>query len=105
MSPEKLFDALVEYYNSPQPDGLNAAELEDWLERGRGKTQRKVLEIFSDWLQVNHLLQEEPYIARRLTEFLQSLEAGPNGKVSTLIQERIKDLVKIILRPYLLLRD
>lgn len=94
MTADALFDALVEYYNLPQPDDLNVSELEDWLERGKGRTQRKVLEIFSDWLQSNHLLEEEPHIAGRLTEFLQSITTGPNAKVSKLIQERIKDLVR-----------
>lgn len=93
MTADALFEALVEYYNLPQPDDLSVPELEDWLERGRGRTQRKVLEIFGDWLQSNHLLEEEPRIARRLTDFLQSITTGPNAKVSKLVQERIKDLV------------
>lgn len=92
LSPDALFDALVEYYNLPQPDDLNVRELEDWLERVRGRTQRKVLEIFSDWLQANHLLEQEPNIAGRLTEFLKSITTGPNSKVSKLIQGRINDL-------------
>ncbi|KAF9444606.1 ras GEF [Macrolepiota fuliginosa MF-IS2] len=92
MTADVLFDALVEYYNLPQPGDLTVSELEDWLERGKRKTQRKVLEIFSDWLQSNHLLEEEPHIAGRLTEFLQSITSGPNAKVSKLIQARIQDL-------------
>jgi son of sevenless-like protein len=93
MSPDALFDALVGYYNAPQPGDLSVLELEDWLERVQGRTQRKVLEIFSDWLQTNHLLEQEPHIARRFTEFLQSITSGPNHRISKLIQERISDLV------------
>lgn len=94
MSSGALFDALIEYYNLLEPDGLNVAELDDWLERGRGRTQRKVLEIFGDWLQANCLLEQEPNIAGRLTEFLKSITPGPNNKLSKLIQEQIKDLVR-----------
>jgi len=96
MSPGALFDALVEYYDLPEPEGLNVAELEDWLERGRGRTQRKVLEIFGDWLQANHLLEQEPNTntAGRLTEFLKSITSGPSSKLSKLIQDQIKDLAR-----------
>lgn len=99
MSSGVLFDALIEYYNLLEPDGLNVAELEDWLERGRGRTQRKVLEIFGDWLQANCLLEQEPNIAGRLTEFLKSITPGPNNKLSKLIQEQIKDLTFSIGNP------
>lgn len=95
---DALFEALIEYYNLPVPDDLNVSELEDWLERGKGRTQRKVLEIFGDWLVSHHLL-EEPHIARRLTEFLQSIMSGPNSKVSKLVQEQIKDLVRSFSQP------
>lgn len=97
MTADALFDALIGYYDRPQPDDLNVSELEDWLERGKGRIQRRVLELFSDWLQSNHLLEEEPHIAGRLTEFLQSITTASNAKVAKLIQERIKDLVRILL--------
>jgi len=97
MSPGALFDALVEYYDLPEQEGLNVAELEDWLERGRGRTQRKVLEIFGDWLQANHLLEQEPNIAGRLTEFLKSITSGPSSKLSKLIQDQIKDLARSLI--------
>lgn len=93
MTADALFEILMEYYNLPTPEDLNVSELEDWLERGKRRTQRRVLEIFSDWLLSHHLL-EEPHIARRLTEFLQSVTSGPNSKVSKLVQEQIKDLVR-----------
>ncbi|KXN88925.1 Cell division control protein 25 [Leucoagaricus sp. SymC.cos] len=99
MSPDALFDALVEYYYLHEPEDLNVLELEDWLERVQGRTQRKVLEIFSDWLQAHRLLEQEPHIAGRLTDFLQSITSGPNNKVSKLIQERIKDLTFSIASP------
>jgi len=94
MSPGALFDALVEYYDLPEPEGLDVAELEDWLERGRGRTQRKVLEIFGAWLQANHLLEQEPNTGGRLTEFLKSITSGPSSKLSKLIQDQIKDLAR-----------
>lgn len=105
MSSDALFDVLVGYYNLPQPDDLNAFEQEDWLERAQGRTQRKVLEIFSDWLQANHLLEQEPHIAGRLQEFLQSITAGPNHKISELIQERIKDLVATFHPSHMFIRN
>lgn len=98
MTADALFEALIEYYNLPVPDDLNVSELEDWLERAKGRTQRKVLEIFGDWLTSHHLL-EEPHIARRLTEFLQSITSGPNSRVSKLVQEQINDLVRPFTRP------
>ncbi len=94
MTADALFDALVGYYNLSQPDDLTASELEDWLERGKRPTQRRVLELFGDWLQSNHLLEEEPHIARRLTEFLQSITTTSNAKIAKVIQERIQDLVR-----------
>ncbi|KAJ3561149.1 hypothetical protein NP233_g10371 [Leucocoprinus birnbaumii] len=92
MSPDALFDSLVGYYNLPRPDNLTNNEVEDWMERAQAKTQRKVLEVFSDWLQLNHLLEQEPNIAGRLTEFLKTITTGPNSKVANLIQERINVL-------------
>ncbi|XP_006454234.1 hypothetical protein AGABI2DRAFT_214033 [Agaricus bisporus var. bisporus H97] len=98
MTADALFETLMEYYNLPTPEDLNVSELEDWLERGKRRTQRRVLEIFSDWLLSHHLL-EEPHIARRLTEFLQSVTSGPNSKVSKLVQEQIKDLTFAVVSP------
>jgi son of sevenless-like protein len=95
MTAEALFNTLMDYYNRPQPEDLNVSELEDWIERGQLRTQRRVLELFGEWLQSHQLVRYEPHIAEKLDHFLQSITSSSNVKVAKMIRIRIQDLVRI----------
>ncbi|TFK77505.1 ras GEF [Pluteus cervinus] len=70
MTADQLFDMLVERYRMNHPEQAEGAEYEDWKERFLLPTQKRVLTIFTMWLEDHRLLEEEPHIAGRMTEFL-----------------------------------
>ncbi|KDR85609.1 hypothetical protein GALMADRAFT_54074 [Galerina marginata CBS 339.88] len=69
----RLFELLVDRFNMKSPKSLTDSEYKDWKANLREPMRRKVLEVFSRWLEEHRLLEEEPYIAQRLTEFLSTL--------------------------------
>ncbi|KAJ3717263.1 ras guanine nucleotide exchange factor domain-containing protein [Lentinula guzmanii] len=70
MTPDDLFDMLVDIYRMPYPENLTESEFDEWRDRCLQPTQRHILVVFTMWLEEYRLLEEEPYISRRLMEFL-----------------------------------
>lgn len=90
---DRLFDMLVETYMMDHLKDLAAAELEEW----KGyliATQRRVLMIFTMWLEDHRLLEHEPHIASKLTEFLQRILEPPLASMARLLVKTINRLVK-----------
>ncbi|KAF5384966.1 hypothetical protein D9615_001164 [Tricholomella constricta] len=88
---DDLFDMLVEIYRMDHPKDLATAEFEEW----KGHliaTQRRVLMIFTMWLEDHRLLEQEPHIASRLTEFLRLILAPPLASMARLLQKSIQRL-------------
>ncbi|GLB35754.1 putative guanine nucleotide exchange factor for Ras-like GTPases; N-terminal motif containing protein [Lyophyllum shimeji] len=86
-----LFDMLVETYRMDHPKDLATAELEEWT----GyliETQRRVLMVFTMWLEDHRLLEHEPHIASKLTEFLRLIGAPPLAAMARLLQKSIQRL-------------
>ncbi|KAF8899165.1 ras guanine nucleotide exchange factor domain-containing protein [Infundibulicybe gibba] len=75
MSADQLFDMLVDRFRMGHPPEMNSAEFEDWKSKRLFPTRRRVLTIFTMWLEDHRLLEEEPHIAQRLTNFLTSIVA------------------------------
>lgn len=92
---DTLFEMLIERYRMDHPVKLIATEFVDWKEKKLLPTQKRILMIFTVWLEDHRLLEEEPHIARRLTDFL-SLVATPQPLAITakLIIQSIKRLVR-----------
>ncbi|OBZ79386.1 Cell division control protein 25 [Grifola frondosa] len=72
---DEVFDALVKQYNINHPTALSLTELEHWKEKRLKPTRRRVLSIFHVWSEGHGLLQDDPQIARRLVDFLDSIKA------------------------------
>lgn len=73
-TPTILFDMLVDRYNTLPPENLSDCHRIEWITHIRLPLRLRVLEVFGVWLENHRLLDEEPYIARRLTDFLKSLD-------------------------------
>ncbi|RDB29470.1 Cell division control protein 25 [Hypsizygus marmoreus] len=86
-----LFDMLVEIYRTDHPKELATTEFEDW-KRNLVATQRRVLMIFTMWLEDHRLLEEEPHIAQRLTEFLRLIVTPPLASMARLLIKTIQRL-------------
>ncbi|PPR06125.1 hypothetical protein CVT26_005347, partial [Gymnopilus dilepis] len=53
---DRLFELLVERFNIKSPKGLTDPEHKDWKHQLREPVRRKVLEVFSRWLEDHRLL-------------------------------------------------
>ncbi|KAJ6523591.1 ras guanine nucleotide exchange factor domain-containing protein [Mycena capillaripes] len=92
-SANQLFDLLVARYNMERPEGLNAEQADEWRDKMQLPTQRRILTLFTMWLQDHRLLEEEPHIAQRLTDFLaQIMTPQPLALTAKLIIRSIEDL-------------
>lgn len=97
MSANDLFDMLVDRYRSDHPPDLTGPEFDDWKEKLLLPTQRLVLAIFTMWLQDHRLLEEEPHIAKRLTDFLDLIVApAPLASAAKLIIQTVERLVSFL---------
>lgn len=99
---DNLFAKLVDRYNMEQPDGQTCddEQIQEWQEKKQLPTQRQVLTAFTAWLEDHRLLEEEPHIAQRLTEFLGTIIApSPLASAALLIVESIKRLVSPLQYP------
>ncbi|KAF8079044.1 ras guanine nucleotide exchange factor domain-containing protein [Lyophyllum atratum] len=88
---DELFDMLVETYRMDHPKDLATAEFEEW----KGyliETQRRVLMVFTMWLEDHRLLEHEPHIASKLTEFLRLILVPPLAAMARLLQKSIQRL-------------
>ncbi|KAG5639548.1 hypothetical protein H0H81_012219 [Sphagnurus paluster] len=86
-----LFEMLVATYRMDHPKDLATAEFEEW----KGHliaTQRRVLMIFTMWLEDHRLLEQEPQIASRLTEFLGLILQPPLASMARLLVKTISRL-------------
>lgn len=82
MTPDDLFDMLVDIYRMSYPEILTESEFDEWRDRCLQPTQRQVLTVFSMWLEEYRLLEEEPDISRRLNDFLR-LITSPSPLAAT----------------------
>ncbi|KAJ3815612.1 ras guanine nucleotide exchange factor domain-containing protein [Lentinula aff. lateritia] len=82
MTPDDLFDMLVDIYRMSYPEILTESEFDEWRDRCLQPTQRQILTVFSMWLKEYRLLEEEPDISRRLNEFLK-LITSPSPLAAT----------------------
>jgi son of sevenless-like protein len=94
MTPDQLFDRLVERFRMKPPRSLKEQEYKDWKAHLRTPTQRRVLDIFGFWLEDYRLLEEEPQIAQRLTEFLGTIEKAPHMATANTMMKLIERLVR-----------
>lgn len=78
------------------PQDLNPTEFLEWQEKAQIPTQRQILTIFTMWLEDHRLLEEEPHIARRLTEFLSGLKTYKLSVLAQLIIQTIERLVSFV---------
>jgi hypothetical protein len=94
-TPNAFFDMLLERYYAPPPSDLPETANAEWIAHVRLPLRLRVLEIFAAWLEEHRLLEEEPCIAGRLVEFLNSIDDAPlTGKAESLLQT-IQRLVTI----------
>lgn len=93
ISADEFFEKLVDIYRMDYSSDLTASEFDEWKEKSLLPTQRLVLTIFTMWLEDYRLLEEEPQIAQRLTDFLALVTAPPSlALTAQLIVQSIKRL-------------
>lgn len=98
MSADNLFDMLVKKYEMVPPGDITDTEHEDWLDKCQLPTQRRILTVFTMWLEDHRLLEEEPQIARRLTDFLTLISTpSPHATTAKLIIQSVERLVRSLL--------
>ncbi|KAF8204304.1 ras guanine nucleotide exchange factor domain-containing protein [Mycena galopus ATCC 62051] len=89
----QLFELLVMRYYMERPEHITDAQAEEWTEKMQLPTQRRTLTLFTMWLQDHRLLEEEPHIAQRLTEFLTKIMQPQSlALTARLIIRSIEDL-------------
>lgn len=85
---------LVDIYRMDHPDDLTDSEFQEWKEKCLLPKQRLVLTIFTIWLEDHRLLEEEPHIAQRLTDFLNLITTpAPLALTAKLIIQSVERLV------------
>jgi son of sevenless-like protein len=92
-TPNAFFDMLLERYHTP-PNDFPDIEGTEWIHVSFSLRLR-VLEIFAAWLEEHRLLEEEPYIASRLTEFLKGVDDPSLTGTAGLLLQTIERLVII----------
>lgn len=93
MTPELLFDMIVDRYRDDHPKDLSSHEFDIWR-RHSIASQRRVLMTLTLWLEDHRLLEEEPHIAQRLTNFLNLITTPPLAAEATRLLESIERLVR-----------
>jgi son of sevenless-like protein len=94
---ENLLDSLVARYELDHPPDLSNAEFDTWKEKKLRPTQKRVLTVLTMWLEDHQLLEEEPHIARRLSDFLSLiLTPSPLALTAKLILKSVERLVRVI---------
>ncbi|KAJ6520256.1 ras guanine nucleotide exchange factor domain-containing protein [Mycena sanguinolenta] len=89
----QLFDLLVARYHMERPENLTDAQAEEWREKMQLPTQRWTLTLFTMWLADHRLLEEEPHIAQRLTDFLTKITQPQSlALTAKLIIRKIEEL-------------
>lgn len=94
MKADVLFDMLVDRYRMDHPENLSNNEFENWRKHNIA-SQRRVLMIFTMWLESHRLLEEEPHIAQRLTDFLKLITTAPLATEAKRLLDAIERLVRV----------
>ncbi len=98
MTADQLFDMLVDIYGMEHPRDISEPEFDDWKEKCWLPTQRTVMTVFTMWLEDHRLLEEEPHIAQKLTDFLNLIpQRNVMATTAKLIMQSIKRLVSELL--------
>jgi hypothetical protein len=96
-TPDKVFELLTDLYRMDSPAGVNQMEFREWREKRFHPTRKRVLTVLTMWLEDHGLLQEEPHIAQRLTDFLtQIVEPSPLALTAKLMLQSLERLVRFI---------
>ncbi|KDQ63075.1 hypothetical protein JAAARDRAFT_53300 [Jaapia argillacea MUCL 33604] len=77
MTSDDLFDKLVDLYQMDDPKGISTEEFEEWKLKKLRPTQKRVLTVFTMWLEDHAMLTEEPHIGEKLQEFLALIVTPP----------------------------
>lgn len=94
-SPEVVFDLLVERYQMDHPASLSIEEFEEWKEKKLRPTQNRVLTILTMWLEDYNLLDEEPWMAKSLADFLKLVVTpAAQASIAKLILQSLERLVR-----------
>ncbi|TFK94986.1 ras GEF [Polyporus arcularius HHB13444] len=89
---EEVFDLLVAQFNISHPGSLSLKELEQWKEKKLKPTRRRVLTVLHVWTDQYGLLQDDPYLARRIVDFVSSITSPP------VLASTAKDVLKSLER-------
>jgi son of sevenless len=94
VSPDILFEMLVERYQQDHPSPLSTDEFEHWKSIRLRPMQHRILKLFSSWLWHHGLLEIEPWISGKLTEFLK-LVVTPDSH-ARVANQILKDIEKLV---------
>jgi son of sevenless-like protein len=90
-----VFDMLTSLYRMELPSGLGQAEIREWRERRLDAIQKRVLTVLTMWLEDQGLLDQEPHIAQRLTDFLALIvDPAPLALTAKLMLKSLERLVR-----------
>ncbi|KAF4612001.1 hypothetical protein D9613_004145 [Agrocybe pediades] len=87
LTANRLFELLVDRFNMKTPKSLTDPEYKEWRTTLREPVRRRILEIFGLWLENYRLLEEEPHIAQRMTDFLSTLKPPYSSIADALIKD------------------
>ncbi|KAM5536010.1 hypothetical protein V8D89_010268 [Ganoderma adspersum] len=93
-SAEEIFDLLVAQFNLSHPTTLNLKELEQWKEKRLVPNRRRVLTVLQVWNDQFGLLQDDPYLARRVVDFVSSVTSPP--PLAAIARDVLKSLERYI---------
>ncbi|KAI9318088.1 ras guanine nucleotide exchange factor domain-containing protein [Dichotomocladium elegans] len=85
----QLFELLVARFNQPVPDGLTAAEFEDWRERKQKVIQLRVFNVFKMWIEYYFSTEEDQNL---LDDVLQFIHATPDFFAKNQLERVIQQL-------------
>lgn len=89
---DTLFNMLVQRYQQETPEKLSIAGFQEWRNHAIC-IQQSVLTVCTMWLEDHRLLEEEPHIARRMTEFLRLIVLPP---LSTMAKQLIQTIERLV---------
>ncbi|KAI0690763.1 ras guanine nucleotide exchange factor domain-containing protein [Cytidiella melzeri] len=78
---DEVFDLLLRRYYLESPAAIAPSELDEWKARCLLPSQRRVLSIFTTWLEEHSMVEDDPPIARRLQNFLAEITAPAENVV------------------------
>jgi len=98
-TPDEVFDLLTGLYRMEPPADVTPVEFREWREKRLRPTQKRVLTVLLMWLEGYRLLELEPHIAQRLTDFLvQIVEPDAQALTAKLILQSLERLVSFLLK-------